>query len=466
VARFRPQELVPVFTWITALGVGNVVAPLLLIALGGVWLTRGRWLAASLLVSAGGTAVFNTLGKLAFQRPRPVEAVLLEHSYSFPSGHAAIALGFYGFLGYLLIRSAESRRARVNLLLSTFVFALLIGLSRLVLGVHYLSDVWAGYLVGAGWLTIAIAISEWATVHGHIDWHASIESRTRRATWLLTSVGVLWYLGYAASWHPKLFTPPPTEASRIEKPLAEFLRRGKLVHTETVLGAQSQPLSIAFVAPRQAALVHLLKRAGWQPADPAKPASLLRLLKQGMAYTRAPLAPVFWNGRINDLGFERQAEVGGEKVIDTLRIWKADWLVGSSPVYVGVTRTYTGMYWGVLHAIAPDTDATLRRTLLSFDETSPKPTSCTANLGKAEIGVYLMGMPFFSGGKMGLVDLRDRAGVPLCATQPSGAHPPGTGAESGMGPRQSEKASSMARPSRVSLTALRGGGCQATVLAR
>ena len=415
VARFRPHELVPVFTWVTALGVSIVVAPLLLIALGGVWLTRGRWLAISLLVSAGGTAIFNTLGKLAFQRPRPVEAVLLEHSYSFPSGHAAIALGFYGFLGYVLIRSTDGWKTRVNILLSTFVFALLIGLSRIVLGVHYLSDVWAGYLVGAGWLTIGIAISEWATVNGHIDWHGPMVTRTRRTAWLLTLVGVLWYLGYAASWHPKLFTPPPAEPARIEQSLTEFLQQRKLTHTETVLGAQSQPLSVAFVASQQASLDRLLTQAGWQPADPPGPASLLRLLQRGMAYTQAPLAPVFWSGHINDLGFERQVEVDGEKVIDTLRIWKTDWLVGNTPVFVGVARTYTGTYWGVLHQIAPDTDASTERLLHSLDHASPKPVSCKAKLGKAEIGFYLTGKPFFSNGEIGLVDLRDQAKVPLCA---------------------------------------------------
>ncbi|QYZ64519.1 MAG: phosphatase PAP2 family protein [Gammaproteobacteria bacterium (ex Lamellibrachia satsuma)] len=47
---------------------------------------------------------------------------------------------------------------------------LAIGLSRIMLGVHYLSDVWAGYLVGAGWLVIAITFSEWATRDQRIDW--------------------------------------------------------------------------------------------------------------------------------------------------------------------------------------------------------------------------------------------------------------------------------------------------------
>ncbi|QYZ64520.1 MAG: hypothetical protein OI74_15090 [Gammaproteobacteria bacterium (ex Lamellibrachia satsuma)] len=99
VARFRPPELILAFTWIAALGITKAAAPLILFALVGAWFAKGRWLAISLLVSAAGTTVFTLLSKLAFHRPRPVEAILLEHSFSFPSGHASIAVGFYGYLG-------------------------------------------------------------------------------------------------------------------------------------------------------------------------------------------------------------------------------------------------------------------------------------------------------------------------------------------------------------------------------
>jgi membrane protein DedA with SNARE-associated domain/membrane-associated phospholipid phosphatase len=416
VARFRPHELIPVFTWITALGIAKVVAPLLLLAVGGVWFTRGRWAATSLLVSVGGTALFNSLGKLAFHRPRPVEAILLENSYSFPSGHAAIAVGFYGFLGYLLIRSAHHWKTRVNLLLLSIVMALLIGLSRIVLGVHYLSDVWAGYLVGAGWLIIGIAVSEWATVNRSIDWHRPVGLHLRRKAWVLTSVAVLWYLGYTITWHPKLFTPPPVEPAAIELPLVAFIQKKQLTHTETILGEPSQPLSVIFVASNEASVVHLLQQAGWQPADPLTTSNLFRLLNQGMTYTQTPLAPVFWNGRINDLGFEQQMDVDGEKVIDTLRLWKTDWLLGSSPVFVGVVRSYTGMYWKLLHQIAPDTGAATERLMRLIAEQNPKPSTCITKLGRAEIGTYLLGMPFFSNGKIGLVDLREQTTVPLCST--------------------------------------------------
>lgn len=70
----------------------------------------------------------------------------------------------------MLVRATQDLRSRINRLLVILLVILAIGLSRIMLGVHYLSDVWAGYLVGAGWLVIAITFSEWATRDQRIDW--------------------------------------------------------------------------------------------------------------------------------------------------------------------------------------------------------------------------------------------------------------------------------------------------------
>jgi len=70
----------------------------------------------------------------------------------------------------VLVRATQDLRSRINRLLVILLVILAIGLSRIMLGVHYLSDVWAGYLVGAGWLVIAITFSEWATRDQRIDW--------------------------------------------------------------------------------------------------------------------------------------------------------------------------------------------------------------------------------------------------------------------------------------------------------
>jgi undecaprenyl-diphosphatase len=101
------------------------------------------------------------LGKIILHRSRPDTALYIENTFSFPSGHATIAMSFYGFLTYLLIRNFSKWKRKTNIFFSGFAIIILIGFSRLYLGVHYLSDVLGGYLSGAIWLIIAISLSEY-----------------------------------------------------------------------------------------------------------------------------------------------------------------------------------------------------------------------------------------------------------------------------------------------------------------
>ncbi|VAW61843.1 DedA protein [hydrothermal vent metagenome] len=115
IAALRNQPVIQTFIWITKLGMWQLLLPLLGISVLILISTQRYLLVLPLLVSSIGSAVFVLLGKLAFHRPRPADSVLLEHSYSFPSGHATLVVAFYGFLGYLLIRHSSQWSQRVNL---------------------------------------------------------------------------------------------------------------------------------------------------------------------------------------------------------------------------------------------------------------------------------------------------------------------------------------------------------------
>ncbi|MDP2779749.1 phosphatase PAP2 family protein, partial [Devosia sp.] len=97
--------------------------------------------------------------KNIFARPRPEMAVYAESSFSFPSGHSAASVAFFGFLTYVLIRERIGPFFVSFLIGATLVF--LIGLSRIYLVEHYLSDVLNGYLVGALWALLGIWLAEW-----------------------------------------------------------------------------------------------------------------------------------------------------------------------------------------------------------------------------------------------------------------------------------------------------------------
>jgi undecaprenyl-diphosphatase len=119
------------------------------------WHRAAVWLAVTL---AGATVLDLTL-KFAFHRPRPVPFFgPIPRTYSFPSGHSLFSFCFYGVLAGLLAGRVQSASLRVLIWLVAALLVLAIGLSRIYLGVHYPSDVIAGYLTGTIWTATMIAL--------------------------------------------------------------------------------------------------------------------------------------------------------------------------------------------------------------------------------------------------------------------------------------------------------------------
>ena len=109
------------------------------------------------IVAIIGSAVLNQLLKYSFQRARPELHRLIEiDSYSFPSGHAMNAFTVYTIISFLLWRHIPSRAGRILLIIISALMIFTIGISRIYLGVHYPSDIIAGYFASACWLGMAI----------------------------------------------------------------------------------------------------------------------------------------------------------------------------------------------------------------------------------------------------------------------------------------------------------------------
>jgi undecaprenyl-diphosphatase len=161
IAVFRSATLTKFFFWITLLGKWETITIFTVSTITILWIKNKRNYITPLLLSIIGSEIFTSLGKIILHRSRPDTALYIENTFSFPSGHATIAMSFYGFLTYLLIRNFSKWKRKTNIFFSGFAIIILIGFSRLYLGVHYLSDVLGGYLSGAIWLIIAISLSEY-----------------------------------------------------------------------------------------------------------------------------------------------------------------------------------------------------------------------------------------------------------------------------------------------------------------
>lgn len=138
---------------LTALGGISVLTLFALIAFAFLLIQRKRLSALLLAVGlAGGVALSEGL-KALFERARPPAAYQAVETLnaSFPSGHALLSTVFYLTLGVMLTRAFPQRRFKAFVLGSALLIALLIGLTRIYLGAHWASDVFAGWSVGAAW---------------------------------------------------------------------------------------------------------------------------------------------------------------------------------------------------------------------------------------------------------------------------------------------------------------------------
>ncbi len=138
---------------VTALGGTSILVTLSLIVVGHLMLSRKRHAAAMVVCSVGGGMLASHLLKLVFDRPRPdlVPHGMAVFTQSFPSGHAMLSAVVYLTLGALLARTSERLAIRAYLVSVAALLTVVVGLSRLYLGVHWPTDVIGGWLVGIAW---------------------------------------------------------------------------------------------------------------------------------------------------------------------------------------------------------------------------------------------------------------------------------------------------------------------------
>lgn len=133
----------------------SVALPLAVLFGLGLWLARRRREALFGAVGVGGACVIDLIAKAVFQRARPDLwlSIAPEHDYGFPSGHSMLSSAMVFVLLLLLWRSRARRALQVLATLAGVAFMLLVGASRLYLGVHYPSDVLAGWAASLAWVS-------------------------------------------------------------------------------------------------------------------------------------------------------------------------------------------------------------------------------------------------------------------------------------------------------------------------
>jgi membrane-associated phospholipid phosphatase len=150
------DPLTDVFRAITTLGNFVTLVVVTVIAVAVLWRRRERTDGVFVAFAFLGAQVLSSAMKLGFRRERPFfpDPLATESTFSFPSGHALVSLAVYGSIALVLARRLRRRRDRIVLFGATGLLVLAIGFSRLYLGVHFLSDVLAGFAAGAAWVAL------------------------------------------------------------------------------------------------------------------------------------------------------------------------------------------------------------------------------------------------------------------------------------------------------------------------
>lgn len=156
---------------ITALGGRSILVAVTLFVLGYLVLEHKHGAAMFVTAAVGGGGLLSTLMKQLFARDRPdvVPHLVAVTSPSFPSGHSMLGMILYLTLGALLARFAARRRTKVYVLTVALLTTFLIGSSRVYLGVHYPTDVLAGWCAGLVWALICWLVARYLQDRGAVE---------------------------------------------------------------------------------------------------------------------------------------------------------------------------------------------------------------------------------------------------------------------------------------------------------
>ena len=148
------DSLTPIFKIITWFGSATCLILLALILFFTIKNKKvGLLISTNLII----ITILNQALKIIVQRPRPTEyRIINEAGYSFPSGHSMVSMAFYGFLIYLIYKNIKNKYLKISLIVILSLLIVMIGISRIYLGVHYTSDVCDGFLVSLSYLIIYI----------------------------------------------------------------------------------------------------------------------------------------------------------------------------------------------------------------------------------------------------------------------------------------------------------------------
>jgi membrane protein DedA with SNARE-associated domain/membrane-associated phospholipid phosphatase len=404
---FWTPTLLRVAAHVTALGDSRVVGALFTATAGWLVVRGRRDLAAGLATAVIGNVASVAVLKAIFDRPRPALAYFTETTNSFPSGHAAISVAFWGMLFFIAWRSRWLGLVAASLLATAMVFA--IGFSRIYLIEHYMTDVANGWLVGALWLVVGVAVAEWRAEAAARHPPGPVLPIPRVAVFVVAAACVGFAGWTVATYEKALNIPVAAAPDRPVADVAALLADPQMASTtESVMGTPLEPVNVILLATDEATIRAAMQAAGWQTAQPPSLVPLARAAWAAWtnrADDTAPVTPYFWQGAPNDLAFEKPMPGAGLRERHHVRVWQTRFVLADGRrVFVGAASFDDGLDPGIFHHIDPDID-TERDTLTSDLGAAGARVLPQVAMSPPRLGTSVAGDPWFTDGAAAVIAL-------------------------------------------------------------
>lgn len=422
------------------IGSGRAVGTLAAAAAITALILRRRRDAMLVVASLVAGAAFFSVVKLIVRRPRPPlhSARIVQSGFSFPSGHATMAAVFYATIAMILVAALRSDWLRALVIIVASALIVWIGLSRIYLGVHYPSDVLAGWSAGLLWALLVLAAERIWTAERARRSAVGAEAGDAAASagaWAHEPIGPV--RGAAAAVVPaaaiaflavtRPAIPAPPHPARVvhdavaPPQLVTAIRTRAPLYTVGPFGHRQEPINLVFVGSADE-LRRTFRAVGWVEAERLSVSSLRHAAVATMTGGGDPTGPV----TPSFLGVAPEALAFSQPVGRTfarrhhIRIWTApfdcsDSVGGSGPVARPVWLATASFDQGYaiatgsllpVHQIAPDIDAERDYIARSLGATGLLADTARTQLVPPEKGTNAFGEPFYTHGQVFVAHLR------------------------------------------------------------
>ncbi len=354
-----------------------------------------------LIAAEGASFVLKHL--IGRMRPERALSLIAEDSFSFPSGHTVAATVIFGFLAYLIIKSLKNIYAKIFVLLGSIFAIVLVGLSRIYLGVHYPSDVLASMALGCFLLTIFITISEFA--------HARSRSRTEATgakelllVPILATLSALFFHSFFIHIREIPLETHPQKLSTLDFSMMTAFPH----YSETLTGARMEPISFIYIGNEQQ-IENLFQKHDWYKADASTLSNTLKAVATGFKneqYLSGPVTPSYLNAKPQNLAFEQPTDTATFRQRHHTRLWKTDYVTADGrEIWAATASLDQGIelssFYFPTHHIDPNIDAERDYILKSLGLKS----AGFVRVVEPQLGKNGAGDEFFTDGKAALTRL-------------------------------------------------------------